>query len=86
MDWGMSNARLELLICDQPVVVYKKTADGGKKHTKAELNDVMAKWEAKRKEQGKDAGFGGGRKIDLNNFLRTGMDAFNNDTNKNQRI
>lgn len=36
----------------------------------------MAKWEAKRKAQGKSADFKAGEKTSLNDFLRTGMDAF----------
>lgn len=80
MDWVISNAHLELLISDQPIVVYKKSKDAEKKHTKKEMDDVMAKWEAKRKKQGKDADFTVGKKLDLNEFLRTGMDAFKNDT------
>ena len=80
MDWVISNARLELLISDQPLVVYKKTGDKDKKHTRREMNDILAKWEAKRKREGKDADFSVGTKLNLNEFLRTGMDAFKNDT------
>lgn len=80
MDWVISNAHLELLISDQPVVIYKKSKDAEKKHTKKEMDDVMARWKEKRKKQGKDADFTVGKKLDLNEFLRTGMDAFKNDT------
>lgn len=76
MDWVLSNAHLELLICDQPIISYKKPKDN-KQHTKKEMDDIMAKWEAKRKAQGKSTDFKAGEKTSLNDFLRTGMDAFN---------
>ena len=76
MDWVLSNAHLELLICDQPIISYKKQKDGNQ-HTKKEMDDIMAKWEAKRKAQGKSTDFKAGEKTSLNDFLRTGMDAFN---------
>jgi hypothetical protein len=76
MDWVLSNAHLELLICDQPIISYKKQKDK-KEHTKKEMDDIMAKWEAKRKAQGKSTDFKAGEKTSLNDFLRTGMDAFN---------
>ena len=76
MDWVLSNAHLELLISDQPCVSYKKQKDKNE-HTKKEMDDMMAKWEAKRKAQGKSTDFKAGEKTNLNDFLRTGMDAFN---------
>lgn len=79
MDWVLSNAHLELLISDQPFVSYKKQKDE-KKHTKKEMDDIMAKWEAKRKAQGKNTDFKTGDRTSLNDFLRTGMDAFNTKT------
>lgn len=79
MDWVLSNAQLELLICDQPLIVYKKSKDE-KKHTKKEMDDVMKKWEEKRKAKGKSTDFRTGEKVNLNDFLRTGMDAFNTKT------
>jgi hypothetical protein len=42
------------------------------------MDDMMAKWEAKRKAQGKTTDFKAGDKTSLNDFLRTGMDAFKN--------
>lgn len=81
MDWVLSNAHLELLICDQPIISYKKQKDGSS-HTKKEMDDIMAKWEAKRKAQGKSTDFKTGEKTSLNDFLRTGMDAFNTKQNK----
>lgn len=76
MDWVLTNAQLELLICDQPLIVYSKSKNGEKKHTKREMDDVMKKWEEKRKKQGKSTDFTSGEKVNLNDFLRTGMDAF----------
>lgn len=76
MDWVLSNAHLELLISDQPFVSYKKQKDDKSSHTKKEMDDLMAKWEAKRKAQGKSTDFKAGEKTSLNDFLRTGMDAF----------
>ena len=82
MDWVLSNAKLELLICDQPIISYKKQSGENQNHTKKEMDDMMAKWEAKRKKQGKNVGFKYEGKTDLNDFLRTGMDAFNNKKTK----
>lgn len=82
MDWVLSNAKLELLICDQPIISYKKQNGDKQNHTKKEMDDMMAKWEAKRKNQGKNVGFKYEGKTNLNDFLRTGMDAFNNKNTK----
>lgn len=82
MDWVLSNAKLELLICDQPIISYKKQSGENQNHTKKEMDDMMAKWEAKRKKQGKNVGFKYEGKTNLNDFLRTGMDAFNNKNTK----
>ena len=75
MDWVLSNAHLELLISDQPFVSYKKSKDGKTTHTKKEMDDVMAKWKAKREAQGKSTDFTASTRVNLNDFLRTGMDA-----------
>lgn len=80
MDWVLSNAHLELLISDQPIVVYNRSKDTDKMHTKKEMDDVLARWKAKREAQGKSTSFKIGEKVNLNEFLRTGMDAFKNDT------
>ena len=77
MDWVLSNALLELLIVDQPLIVYKKDKSEVK-HTQREMNDMMKRWEEKRKSQGKSTDFKVGEKVKLNDFLRTGMDAFTN--------
>ena len=80
MDWVISNAQLELLICDQPLIVYDKAKNGEAKHTKREMEDAMKKWEEKRRLQGKSLDFTAGTKANLNDFMRTGMDAFKNNT------
>ena len=80
MDWVLSNAHLELLISDQPVISYKKSKE--KKHTRKEMDDMMTKWEEKRKREGKSFDFKSGEKVNLNDFLRTGMDAFKNNNTK----
>lgn len=79
--WVHSSAQIDLLAIDVPVVVYKKDKDN-KNHTKKEMDDMMAKWEAKRKAQGRSTDFKAGEKTSLNDFLRTGMDAFKNTKTK----
>ena len=76
--WIHTSAQIDLMAIDVPVVVYRKTKDGEVKHTKKEMDNVMAKWEAKRKKMGKDTDFSVGTKLDMNEFLRTGMDALKN--------
>lgn len=52
MDWVLTNALYELLICDAPIVVYNnddKTDKG--MHTSKEMKELTRKWEAKRKER-----------------------------------
>lgn len=70
--WGLTAAQIELLAMDCPVVVYKNKKDKPK-HTKKEMDALMAKWEAKQKEREEK-----GTKLNLNDFLRTGMDALKN--------
>lgn len=76
--WVHSSAQIDLIAIDAPMVVYDRKKDGEAKHTRKEMNDVMAKWKAKREAQGKSDDFSVGTKLNLNDFLRTGMDAFNN--------
>lgn len=76
--WVHTSAQIDLIAIDAPIVVYNRKKDGEAKHTKKEMEDVMAKWEAKRKKLGKDTDFSVGTKLDLNEFLRTGMDALKN--------
>lgn len=80
MDWVLTNAQLELLISDQPIISYKREKDDKGKHTKKEMDDIMKKWEEKRKRQGKSLDFRSGEKVNINDFMRTGMNAFKNNT------
>lgn len=76
--WVHSSAQIDLMAIDVPVVDYRRKKDGEAKHTKKEMDDVMAKWAAKRKAKGLGTDFKTGEKVNLNEFLRTGMDAFKN--------
>ena len=76
--WVHSSAQIDLIAIDAPMVVYDRKKDGEVKHTRKEMNDVMAKWRAKREAKGKSDDFSVGTKLNLHDFLRTGMDAFNN--------
>lgn len=77
--WVHTSAQIDLLAIDIPVVNYKKEKEQ-KGHTKKEMDDIMAKWKAKRIAQGKSTDFKSDGKTKLNDFLRTGMDAFNTKT------
>lgn len=76
--WVHTSAQIDLIAIDAPVVVYNNKKDGEAKHTKKEMDGIMAKWAEKRKKMGKDSDFSVGTKLDLNDFLRTGMDALKN--------
>lgn len=76
MDWVLTNALYELLICDAPIVVYNnddKTDKG--MHTSKEMKELTRKWEAKRKEQEAK-----GQRISLNDFIVNGVNAIKKDT------
>lgn len=76
MDWVLTNALYELLICDAPIVVYNNDdkADKGM-HTSKEMKELTRKWEAKRKEQEAK-----GQRISLNDFIVNGVNAIKKDT------
>ena len=76
--WVHTSVQVDLMAIDTPMVVYDRKKDNKANHTRKEMDDVMAKWKAKREAQGKSDDFSVGKKINLNDFLRTGMDAFNN--------
>lgn len=76
--WVHTSAQIDLMAIDVPIVNYKRSKDGEVKHTKKEMDNVMSKWEAKRKAKGLSTDFKVGEKVNLNDFLRTGMDAFKN--------
>lgn len=76
MDWVLTNALYELLICDAPIVVYNnddKTDKG--MHTSKEMKELTRKWEAKRKEQEAK-----GQRISLNDFIVNGVNAIKKET------
>ena len=79
--WIHTSAQIDLIAIDAPIVVYNRKKDGEVKHTKKEMDDIMAKWESKRKKEGKGTDFSVGTKLNLNDFLRTGMDALKNTKN-----
>lgn len=76
--WVHSSVQIDLMAIDTPMVSYNRKKDNGGNHTKKEMDDMLAKWEAKRKAQGKSTSFKVEEKVNMNDFLRTGMDAFNN--------
>lgn len=74
----MTSAQIELLAIDVPLVVYNNNKNSEVKHTKKEMNNLLNQWEEKRKKQGKSTDFSNTSKANLNEFMRTGMDAFKN--------
>lgn len=76
MDWVLTCAQYELLMCDAPIVVYDRTDSKGQKtHTAKEMEDLKRKWEAKRKEREEK-----GKRISLNDFIANGINAIKKDT------
>lgn len=57
------------MVIDQPLVVYPKSekhnADGSKKHTLKEMDDLYDRWAAKKEKEGSIVG----KKISLNDYL-----------------
>lgn len=72
MDWVLTNAQYELLLCDAPVIIYKRDDDTPKEHSKKEMDDLVARWNEKKKKE-KEQGI----QVNLNDFLRRGIDAIN---------
>ena len=48
--WGFTSAQIDLGLIDQPFVDYK--SGDKKKHTRAEMNELAAEWEERRKARG----------------------------------
>ena len=44
MDWVLTCAQYELLMCDAPIVVYDKADTEQKTHTAKEMEDLKRKW------------------------------------------
>lgn len=67
--WGYSSVQIDLMIADQPLVVYPKAkrlnADGSKKHTLKEMDDLYDRWVAKKEKEGSLVG----EKININDYL-----------------
>ncbi|WP_368109380.1 hypothetical protein [Bacteroides salyersiae] len=72
MDWVLTNAQYELLLCDAPVIIYNRDDDTPKEHSKKEMDDLVARWNEKKKKE-KEQGI----QVNLNDFLRRGIDAIN---------
>lgn len=62
--WGYTEAQIDLMVADQPMVVYHHD-DEKPKHTKKKMDDFYEKWKAKN--NGKSAV---GKKISLGEYLR----------------
>lgn len=65
--WGYSSAQIDLMVADQPLVVYPKTKkeSGPKKHTLKEMDDLYDRWMEKKKNEGSLVG----KKISLADYL-----------------
>ena len=69
--WGYTSAQIDLMVADGPVVAYRKdkkrlNADGSRKHTAKEMDDLWDRWVEKKKTEGSMAG----KKIDLGAWMR----------------
>lgn len=64
--WGYSSAQIDLMIADQPLVVYPKS--GSKKMTKARAEAVYKKWKERKEKEGGDMFVG--KKVSLGDFLK----------------
>lgn len=67
--WGYTSAQIDLMVADQPLIVYKKepkrNADGSVKHTKAEMDKLWNDWLKKKEREGSLVG----KKINLGEYL-----------------
>lgn len=66
--WGYSSAQIDLMAIDQPLVVYPKGKDKPANHSKKKMDDVYARWEAKKSAEG---GTLKGEKVSLGEYLRS---------------
>lgn len=68
--WGYTSAQIDLMVADQPMLVYKKdkkrNADGSIKHSKKEMDDLWNNWLKKKEQEGSLVG----KKIDFGAYLR----------------
>lgn len=67
--WGYTAAQIDLMAIDQPMVSYKKrdrrNADGSKKHTLKEMDDLYDRWAARKEKEGSVVG----QTINLKDYL-----------------
>lgn len=82
--WGLTAAQVELLIIDQPIIVYKAEKKTEKPWKDGYVEDGYAnkqyqKWLEKKKKRDKEGksfdmakAFATAKKVDMKNFLRTG--------------
>lgn len=65
--WGYSAAQVDLMMADQPLVVYPKSDnDKPKEVSQKSMDNLYERWAAKRKETG---GIKKGEKISLSDYL-----------------
>ncbi len=60
--FGYTSAQIELMIADQPLIVYDKK---DKKHTESQMNDLADKWLEKKKKEGSNK-----EKVRLSDYLK----------------
>ena len=67
--WGYTSAQIDLMVADQPIIVYKKdkkrNSDGSVKHTAKEMDDLWDNWVKKKEKEGSLVG----KKISLSDYL-----------------
>lgn len=61
--WVMTSAQLELMACDQPIVIYNVKE---KKHSKKEMEELTRRWQKKKNMEESR-----GEHFDIKNFLNT---------------
>lgn len=64
--WGYTSVQIDLMVADQPIIVYKKrNTDGSVKHTAKEMDDLWDNWVKKKEKEGSLVG----KKISLSDYL-----------------
>lgn len=67
--WGYTSAQIDLMVADQPIIVYKKdkkhNPDGSVKHTAKEMDDLWDNWVKKKEKEGSLVG----KKISFSDYL-----------------
>lgn len=82
--WGRTAAQIELRTIDQPIVVYKADKNKEKPWKNGTVSEDYAsyqlrKWQERKKQREREGkiidiekAFANGKKVDFNEFLRTG--------------